>query len=249
MLLPADAVREYDPALYETALVPLDSELGHAHAARMSDAWAARSAALVEAYEAQQEGSWCALASTAIALKALLRAPAIAPTQEWLFALLDESRHREGRPLGSGRQLVNGVSLAEQAAHLHEVAVALGLGGGADHEAPALSARCVAGEAGAEALEAALLSECGLCAAEEAAPAAVLQVNMLRLVQGRWDAHWSVLSGACVAADGRPWALVLDVAAAKLAPHWLPLSMLAGTMATRNQFGKARGLVVVSWRG
>ena len=217
------------PSDYERALVPLESAQGQALAAALADALLPRMCAASEAFESQQEGSWCGLAAICTALKALaslepnlLSADAAsALSQECLFGIEQEAR----RAPPSSRQLAAGLSLAEGELLLAD----LGL--------PMLRSRRQPADdpTFAETLAMDLSSTRNQ----------IMLVNVLRQVGGVWTGHWMTCA-ASVHSRGECWVLVLDPAAHKLGPHWLPEGMLLSTMATRNVRGEARGYLVLS---
>lgn len=202
-----------DPGSYEAHMVPLDSTRGQALAASLTDGWASRAAELVACFEPQEHGAWCALASSAIALRAL--GASAVPSQRQLY-----DRH-----FAAGMR--NGVSLTQLHALMQEtllaalaVDVALRIGDDGARLVETLSADLLLGEA----------------------DGSVVLINFLRQLGGHWTGHWSVLGGiAFDEVDGEPYALVLDVAAHKAAPHWVPLPLLAACICTRNRFGESRG--------
>ena len=58
----------------------------------------------------------------------------------------------------------------------------------------------------------------------------------------------AILCAACARVDegDAAWVLLLDPAAHKLGPHWLPQEILAATMCTVNSRGEARGYLAIS---
>lgn len=218
---------------YERALVPLESEHGQALAASLPDFALPRLCAATEYFEAQIEASWCCIAAFRMALRALAAlAPSVlsseivaAYTQETLFQIEQAARGQQG----ASRQLGGGVSLAEGELLLAD----LGLQG-----ALRVQRHCADEESFGSSLEADLASR-----AQQ-----LLCVNVLRQVQGRWTGHWQVVV-ASAQVGGDAWALVLDPAAHKLGPHWLPHSTLLNCMATRNVRGEARGYLALGVAG
>ena len=69
----------------------------------------------------------------------------------------------------------------------------------------------------------------------------VLLVNLLRRVGGQWSGYWVLLGGFAMHARHEAYVLVLDVAAHKLAHHWLPVDYLTTCMHTQNSRGELRG--------
>ena len=66
----------------------------------------------------------------------------------------------------------------------------------------------------------------------------------LTLEKAQPTAHWSPLAGFAERGGpdgGEPYALLLDVAAPAIGPHWLPLRLLAACMSTANMHGAPRG--------
>ena len=62
-------------------------------------------------------------------------------------------------------------------------------------------------------------------------------------------AHWSPLAGFAERdgpGGGKAYALLLDVAAPAIGPHWIPLRMLAACMCTANMHGIPRGYLSIA---
>ena len=70
----------------------------------------------------------------------------------------------------------------------------------------------------------------------------VILINFLRFLRGSWTGHWAVIGGVSHDRNGAH-VLILDVAAHKTGPHWLPLSLLVSCICTRNSLGAARGYI------
>ena len=84
-----------DLSAYEASLVPLESEVGQMFlSALVHDACLARFLHLVDAYEHQEEPSFCALAAIRMALKSdiSLASTTTLPTQRLLYELATEWR-------------------------------------------------------------------------------------------------------------------------------------------------------------
>ena len=221
--MPLDWV-EHTPADYGTQLVPLDSAAGQRLALTMSEGWRVRASLLHAAFEPQQEGSWCALASTVVALRAMRSTVpeglVALPTQRQLF---DEYQPR------------GGVSLSELDAVLRSVADLRCSG--------LLRVELHAGHE-REMLHNDLFNDLLLGEADNS----TILINYMRLLNGMWTGHWSVLGG--LALDGeKSYALVLDVAAHKVAVHWIPLAMLVACICTLNSRGECRGYLRLSLDG
>lgn len=92
---------------------------------------------------------------------------------------------------------------------------------------------------------AALCDDLDAIGSARATTAPLLVVNVLRHVQGHWTGHWMVV-GARASVGGENYVLLLDPAAHKLGPHWLPQEILAATMRTVNSRGEARGYLAIS---
>ena len=216
---------------YELGLVHLDSDRGQQFAARLDDENAAWLTQLLDAFEAQQHGSWCALAVDALILK-VLRAEnssdasnaTTAPNQEQLLddALVVTRANKRQLPAGISLQenfeLVSGLldTHARGSASVFKV----------DSADPALLA---------SALDTDLASR----------PHSVIIANLLRQVKGSITGHWVVVAGSIRTADDEEWILILDPAAHKLGPHWLPKMLLIAAMATVNHRGELRGYLAV----
>ena len=239
---------------YERSLVPLDSEAGQSYAARLSDAHAARLAQLLDAFEPQAYGSWCGLAAATCALKVLGVGNGI--TQAALFEeALIVTRSATG-------QLTAGLSLADLEALMvrslrHKPFFGLASVRSASAADPALLASALdadLAEDGANAYSANYDSSgCTVrsvasphTAADLPPPPPILLVNVLRTVQGSTTGHWMIAAGS-VRVGGERWVLVLDPAAHKLGPHWLPELALISCMATLNSRGEPRGYLAVDF--
>lgn len=213
----------FSPSLseYERALVPLNSEKGQIFAAHLSDAALPRLCAASDSYEAQSEPSWCGMAAIRMGLRTLSALfpdrlshdVANAFTQDVICSIEQQAR---GQP-STARGLRAGLSLAEAAALLAD----LGLHG--ILHVRLRSAADAKFEAGASL---------DLAAADQ-----VMLVNVLRQVRGQSTGHWMVVC-ATTHVNGDTWALILDPAANKLGPHWLPEAMLLSSMATLNYRGE-----------
>jgi hypothetical protein len=217
--------------------VPLESEAGQAFASLLPDEGAARTTLLLDAYEPQQELSWCALASSCVILKALAsmettvsRSAVTAPTQQALFELVRTrciAQHH-------GRQIRAGISLRELEALLSGV-LCERVGGG--H--PGTRVRRVDAVADATTADAAQFAS---KFSADLASGAMLLIN-LRTPRG--GGHWVPVGGA-VRSGGDAWVLVLDPAAHKgLGPHWMLSEVLLAAMCTINGRGEARGYLAI----
>ena len=84
------------------------------------------------------------------------------------------------------------------------------------------------------------------------ADGAHLLVNLKRWLpseKAQPTAHWSPLAGFAERGGpdgGEPYALLLDVAAPAIGPHWLPLRLLAACMCTANMHGAPRGYLSIA---
>jgi len=215
---------------YEAQLVLLDSDEGQQLASFMSDEWAVRLTALINAFEPQEEPSGCAVAATVVALRVLSgRSERADPllTQDRCFVELFSCHVQT-----VGRGLVSGVSMAELVATLADASAWLRLPGLSVIREPAVGAPGGASEQMfCDTLLLDLLEHCG---------DSVMLVNLLRCVAGQWTGHWVVLGGFSMLADV-PHVLILDVAAHKLKHHWLPAMALVKCMLTLNSRGEPRG--------
>ena len=87
---------------------------------------------------------------------------------------------------------------------------------------------------------------------EAEADGAHLLVNLKRWLpseKAQPTAHWSPLAGFAERGGpdgGEPYALLLDVAAPAIGPHWLPLRVLAACMCTANMHGAPRGYLSIA---
>ena len=87
---------------------------------------------------------------------------------------------------------------------------------------------------------------------EAEASGAHLLVNLKRWLpseKAQPTAHWSPLAGFAERGGpdgGEPYALLLDVAAPAIGPHWLPLRLLAACMCTANMHGAPRGYLSIA---
>lgn len=206
------AAAQWTPSSYEKHLVLLESKTGQQLAACMTDGWAERCALLLSMFEAQKEGSWCSFASTRIAFRAM--------------GVTDMSQRQLLDAFYRTDRMNSGVSLGMLNRFLRTLTAELG----AD-----VVVQCAAGE-DYNSLLTALGSDLLLAEAD----GSVLLINFLRLLRGSWMGHWSVLGG--ISHDGPlAYALVIDVAAHRIGPHWVPLPLLASCIATRNGLGEARG--------
>jgi len=240
---------------YERSLIPLDSEAGQSYAARLSDGHAARLAQLLDAFEPQAYGSWCGLAAAACALQ-VLGATASATTQAALFKeALIVTRSTTG-------QLTAGLSLADLEALIIrslrerrlETVASVRCASAADPAMLASTLDADLAEEGASTYSANYDSsdhaarsavDCDL-AADLPPPPPILLVNVLRTVQGSTTGHWMLAAGS-VRVGGERWVLVLDPAAHKLGPHWLPELVLISCMATLNSRGEPRGYLAIDF--
>ena len=218
-----------DPANYESQMVSLMSPAGQVLTAQMSDEWAARSALLLDCFEAQVNGAFCALASTVIGLRVLrATSPTLIhtgrlPTQDELF-----NEYIRCRPGG----MQGGVSLGE----LFELLC--------DYSARRCSKRLqvelhASHDAGQTLRQ--LHADLLLASSDQS----VILVNFKRRLHGQWTGHWSVLGGVVDVSPRGSMVLVLDVAAHKVGAHWIPLSMLVGCISTVNARGEFRGYLRV----
>ena len=139
----------------------------------------------------------------------------------WSLPMKRRRARNRCRRIGAGR-LVAGVSLAELEKLMRRRL--------AQHGAAA----CVRRVDGCPARE---------WGADSRLPAPLL-VNCLRHVQGRWTGHW-MLTAVAVETEAGRWVLLLDPAAHKLGPHWLPEDILTAAMCTRNYRGELRGYLAV----
>ena len=211
---------EHQPHLYQVHLTELESPAGQRLAASMTDAWAERCAVLLSAFEPQAHPAWCALASTVVAWRAL--GLSSVPTQQSLCNYYTAMFGGECR----------GISLTQLEVMLQTFA--------ADANA-SLRVHCCAGDV-ADELLVSLLGDL------ESEGSFVL-VNFLRQLNGSWTGHWSVIAGIACDADGTDkHALVLDVAAHKIGPHWVALPLIVACMATRNHLNQSRGYIRLSCR-
>jgi len=186
----------------------------------------------VRRFEPQREGSWCGLASISTALQCLITLhPHLAlspPTQEALF---EREAATRGIAAGMARQLPSGLSLAE-GARLIESVLPCG---------SALSVRRQSADVPER-----FAAEFDIDLLEMASSAHMILVNLIRQLKGVWTGHWMVVAGSVRHDDGEVWVLVLDPAAHKLGPHWLPVSVLLSAMCTCNVRGEPRGYVTLS---
>lgn len=218
-----------EPSAYERSMHMLSSDVGQDLAARLDDTSAARLALLLDVYEAQIEGAWCGLAVTATALKVLAvlaeRPRTPTATQHQLFEqALVVTRAQT-------RRLPAGISMAEL-----EVLV--------DAHTPAFGARVRRVDGGGDATLLASALDADLNDTVGAAPPLIL-VNLIRHVKGQTTGHWMLIGGSVQTAPGERWILMLDPAAHKLGPHWLPELLLVSAMATLNSRGEPRGYLAV----
>ena len=216
-----------DPSAYEAHMVLSDSAPGRHLASCMSASWASQSASIFSSFEAQEAGWWCAFASLRIALRVL----AASGTTDSVGLIM--SQRELAAAYIERSEAGGGVSLAMLEAFVRSLSVEELLW-------PAVDVQCVKGEAHSS-LVASLRDDLERAETD----GSVLLVNILRLLGGHRTGHWSVLAG--LAQHGpAAYALVLDVAAHKVQPHWLPLSFLARCICTRNSLGRARGYLRLS---
>jgi len=219
---------------YEHHVIPLDSPGGEALAAAMSDGWAVRCSQLASLFEPQAEGSWCGIASLAIALKSLrLSGKGHVPSQYEIF-----KGFVQGRNIVPGGSMRHGLSMAQEKQLCEVVLAKLGL----PH-------RVVKEEGvGVEAVASQLTAQLRQAADDDT----LFLVNLLRSVpserngDARGMAHWSPLAGFVERAGSEPYALFLDVAAPKMGSHWLPLRLLAECVCTRNMHDQPRGYLRIA---
>ena len=223
---------------YERIAVPLESPRGQELTAWLADDALRKLFALHDAFEPQKEGTWCGLCSLAIALRGLAvlhperLKESVFPskpselTQDFLFEKERQSRSVWATAT-SGRQLQSGLSLAE----CENLVKRLG--------------RVNARRQSADELGFFSSLSSDLTASDHQ----VVLVNLLRCVKGSWTGHWMVIAAGVrrVLENGEEdaWALILDPAAHKMGPHWLPVDLLASCMITENNRGEARGYIVV----
>jgi hypothetical protein len=72
-----------------------------------------------------------------------------------------------------------------------------------------------------------------------------LLLNFLRRLHGSWTGHWAVVGGVAFG-DAQTYVLILDVAAHKAGPHWVPLPLLVRCICTLNSHGVPRGYLRMS---
>lgn len=230
----------HETMLYEQALVPLESEVGQAYTSHLSDIVLPRTTLLIDAFEPQQSASWCGLACVRMAMKVLvgpdIGRPAL-PSQRDLLEMArswSAARHIDRDALRAG------ISLSELEAFLTKVLAS-------DPQMQFAHANVCRRDATDPALfGAALVSDLDDVASQQHSP--ILLVNLLRYVAGAWSGHWMVVAGS-VRVGGEQWVLMLDPAAHKLGPHWLPRSTLASAMCTFNSRGEPRGYILIGNSG
>lgn len=219
---------------YEQHVVPLASPGGEALAAAMSDGWAVRCSQLTSLFEPQAEGSWCGIASLAIALKSLrVSGRGHTPSQHEIF-----KSFVHGQNIVPGGSMRHGLSMAQEKQLCEVVFAKLGL----PH-------RVVKEEGvGVEAVASRLTAQLRQAADDDT----LFLVNLLRSVpserngDARGMAHWSPLAGFVERHGSEPYALFLDVAAPKMGSHWLPLRLLAECICTRNMYNQPRGYLRIA---
>ena len=215
----------------------------------------------------QAEGSWCGLASLAIVLRAL-QPTGKAPSQQALFsgfvqpgAIVPFGSLRHG--LSMEQLLALGQAVGAQM-HLPaavtpvwgvlEPASEAGGSGAVDHpngtadlssdlSSPADPSGAVGGFADP------FTRRLARALREAEASGRYLLANLKRWLPSEKaapTAHWSPLAGfAERPGSGEPYALLLDVAAPAIGPHWLPLRLLAACMCTANMHGAPRGYLSI----
>ena len=216
------------PSEYERAMVPLESETGQALVAHMGDDDVVRLSRLLDAFEPQQYGSWCGLAVLSTVLKVL--GAARLPTQAALFesALIMQQRTK-ARQLNGGLSLADLYELTKQSLAQHGIQASVRREAAAD---PVL-------------LTSAFDADCGDIHPHSATTTPpLLMINLIRTVGGATTGHW-VLAAGSVHVGGECWVLILDPAAHKLGPHFLPDLHLISCMSTLNVRGEPRGYLAV----
>ena len=218
------------PSDYERSLCLLDSPEGQLLAAHIDDSSLQYVVAACDSFEAQIEGSWCALAAIVCACKALSLTSALPEmTQVALF------QHVTGSTATSGG-LRAGISLGE----CEQLLASLGLRHASESGPATCQIRSVSAN-DANAFAAVLCADLG----EVASGSKLMLVNVLRQVKGIWTGHWMVVAARVTTNTGDSWALVLDPAAHKLGAHFLPEGTLVAAMCTLNSRGEARGYVMI----
>ena len=220
---------------YSEELRLLDSEAGQHLYASMTDK--SRCEDVLAHFEPQAGRMWCAVASTLVMLRVLLKEhhPARTLTQNELF-------NKVGRRVGAkGGDIPSGVSVNQLVSALEYLTDEL--------ELPTLEVRREPDYEGVRRnptnsqqeiteLAGSLLRDL----LEPSSSKNVILVNMYRCLEGKFEGHWSLIGGCAVDAEsGVSWILLLDVASHKIAHHWLPVEILAACMLTTNARNQLRG--------
>ena len=233
-------------------MVLLSSEAGQHFAARMSDSGVARLTLLLDYFQPQEYGSWCGLAAAACAMNAL----GGATTQAALFEEALIVTRSATRQLAAGLSLADLETLIGRA--LQQQQQQRGIGPATVRKASAadpalltssldadLAEMPVAGTYSANYDSSGNVSRSADAAdAYSADPPPILLVNVLRTVKQATTGHWMLVAGSVRVGEER-WVLVLDPAAHKLGPHWLPELTLISCMATINFRGEPRGYLAI----
>lgn len=233
-------------------MVLLSSEAGQHFAARMSDSGVARLTLLLDYFQPQEYGSWCGLAAAACAMNAF----GGATTQAALFEEALIVTRSATRQLAAGLSLADLETLIGRA--LQQQQQQRGIGPATVRKASAadpalltssldadLAEMPVAGTYSANYESSGNVSRSADAAdAYSADPPPVLLVNVLRTVKQATTGHWMLVAGSVRVGEER-WVLVLDPAAHKLGPHWLPELTLISCMATVNFRGEPRGYLAI----
>lgn len=225
---------------YERAMLLLDCDAGQQFSAHLSDEGATQLWLLLNSFEPQQHGAWCGLAVAATALKAL--GAIEPPTQTALFEeALVVQRMTVQRQLNGGLSLDDLRQLMLRSLQRHNLSVGVRCVSAANPEllASSLDADLIEGASSAS-------RGAGGGARPDAAAALrpLLLVNLIRTLGGSTTGHW-VLVGGAVRVGGERWVLILDPAAHKCGPHWLPELQLIACMATLNVRGEPRGYLAL----
>lgn len=227
-----------DPAShYSSRLVLLSSPAGQRLAASLTVTGGSRLRTLLSLFEAQEEQSWCGYAALRVALRACGAAAVL--SQSELHGLRSTLAEQEAENVRGGASSLagGGLSIAQLARLARPLLEASALNLEQQHGDPASPPAF--GSQLAAAVSHASDSDSG----------SIVLLNFLRQLDGWRGGHWVVAGGLAHDAEGTAFVLLLDVAAHRIGPHWLPLGLLAALCSTVNVHGVPRGFVRICSRG